>query len=471
MGKTAHSPKLVASHTLKVTANFLRIGAIASFCFALLLLANNGSGVVPRTDTASAFETVASIPFADDAVLERSTTTSTSTTSTTVPPTTAHLVECSSPPDLVAPPDAVVAALQAAAADAAFDGAELSASIWIEGWGEVLAVNPDLQLIPASNQKLLVAIAAYELLEPDTTFRTSIDVVGNDLILRASADPTLSYADINRMTQAIAVTDVSVDRLLVDVSSFPQAPEAPGWLDWDVPQYTGPLSGLMVDNNRWSAEDEFLDDPALFTGHRIATSLVEHGIDVDSVEVGTAPVGHTLAEHESVPVEQILHQMLVHSDNQNADLLLMALGLEATGVGNLEAGADAIDGVLEDSCVPTDGTTDDGSGLSRDNQRSAREIQTALRRIPAADQEVLQSQLPVGGVSGTLANRFRGVLSGRVLAKTGTLRDVRALSGYTTTNSGREVVFSILVNGEPWQARRSLPAIDRLVVAALDIQE
>ena len=461
---------MVVFHTLKVIANFMRVGALAALCFGALLLAANETQVAPTTETVAAIEAVVSIPFSDDVELEPATTTTASTT--TVPLTTlAPPIECSSPPDLVTAPDAVVAALQTAAADAAFEGADLSASIWIEGWGEVLAINPDLQLIPASNQKLLVAIAAYELLEPDTTFRTSIDVVGNDLILRASADPTLSYADINRMAQAVALTDVSVDRLLVDVSSFPQAPEAPGWLDWDVPQYVGPLSGLMVDNNRWSADEDFLDDPALFTGHRIAASLVEQGIEVDAVEIGTAPEGFVLAEHESAPVEQILRQMLVHSDNQNADLLLMALGLETSGVGNLEAGADAVNEVLADSCVPTDGTIDDGSGLSRDNQRSAREIQTALRRIPAADQEILQSQLPVGGVSGTLANRFRGVLAGRVLAKTGTLQDVRALSGYTTTNSGRQVIFSILVNGEPWQARRSLPAIDRLVVAAIDIQE
>ena len=72
----------------------------------------------------------------------------------------------------------------------------------------------------------------------------------------------------------------------------------------------------------------------------------------------------------------------------------------------------------------------------------------------------------MGGVDGTLAARFSGPSTrGRVLAKTGTLRYVNALSGYVTTAGGERLAFAILVNGyrsaDPSASGRA--EIDRLV--------
>jgi len=58
------------------------------------------------------------------------------------------------------------------------------------------------------------------------------------------------------------------------------------------------------------------------------------------------------------------------------------------------------------------------------------------------------STLPIGGEDGSLATRFRGVRNASsVLAKTGSISHVAALSGYATDGTVRRVAFSIVANG------------------------
>ena len=391
-------------------------------------------------------------------------------TATPVPAPTPAPV-CARPTEnVVAAPASVVAALEAAKQHPGFADFDVSASVWVEGWGEVLTVQPDQQLTPASNQKLLVAIAAHTLLDPAARLRTSIELSGSDLVLRAAADPTLTDSAINALTNQVAAAGVTkADRLLIDVSAYPQAPRAAGWLDFQIPTYVGPLSGLMIANNQWASSDEFLADPALLNGQRVLSQLQEAGVDIESVEIDTAPVGIAVAEHFSPTVSDLVGTALLRSDNQHADLLLMELGRVLVGEGTLVAGAAAVDYVLGNLCLPTAATIDDGSGLSRDNQRSARQFQEMLRAVRGPVGDTVRSQLPVAGTSGTLSRRFAAADAGRVQAKTGTLLDARALSGYATTDSGRDVVFSIIVNGEQGRVGQSVAAIDALVTAVLRI--
>jgi D-alanyl-D-alanine carboxypeptidase/D-alanyl-D-alanine-endopeptidase (penicillin-binding protein 4) len=59
-----------------------------------------------------------------------------------------------------------------------------------------------------------------------------------------------------------------------------------------------------------------------------------------------------------------------------------------------------------------------------------------------------REHFPIAGVDGTLSNRFKNSpLKGRLWAKTGTMNESNALSGYLTTASGKTVAFSIMVNG------------------------
>jgi len=69
--------------------------------------------------------------------------------------------------------------------------------------------------------------------------------------------------------------------------------------------------------------------------------------------------------------------------------------------------------------------------------------------------------MPVGGVDGTLARRFKGTpLEGRIFAKTGTLAGVNALSGFMLTRSGETLVFSAFANDRPLAIGSATAALD-----------
>jgi D-alanyl-D-alanine carboxypeptidase/D-alanyl-D-alanine-endopeptidase (penicillin-binding protein 4) len=79
-----------------------------------------------------------------------------------------------------------------------------------------------------------------------------------------------------------------------------------------------------------------------------------------------------------------------------------------------------------------------------------------------------RDSLTIGGVDGTLQNRFkRTAAENNVRGKTGTIDQVSALSGYVTTRSGEKLAFSILTNGIP-QGRARTETIDEIVVALAD---
>jgi D-alanyl-D-alanine carboxypeptidase/D-alanyl-D-alanine-endopeptidase (penicillin-binding protein 4) len=109
----------------------------------------------------------------------------------------------------------------------------------------------------------------------------------------------------------------------------------------------------------------------------------------------------------------------------------------------------------------------DGSGISPDD-RIAPRAYTQL--LAYASQQpwgaAWRDTLPVAGVDGTLSGRFaNSSLKGRMWAKTGTLNEVNALSGYLTAASGKTLAFSILVNGRRPGSDAEARAIDRIAEA------
>jgi D-alanyl-D-alanine carboxypeptidase/D-alanyl-D-alanine-endopeptidase (penicillin-binding protein 4) len=109
---------------------------------------------------------------------------------------------------------------------------------------------------------------------------------------------------------------------------------------------------------------------------------------------------------------------------------------------------------------------DDGSGLSTHDLVAPRALTQLL--VYAAKQPWFagfKAALPVGGVDGSLAGRFTGALKGRVFAKTGTLGESRALSGYVVANSGATVVFSVMVDNHLPGPAAERVIMDRIVEA------
>jgi D-alanyl-D-alanine carboxypeptidase/D-alanyl-D-alanine-endopeptidase (penicillin-binding protein 4) len=85
--------------------------------------------------------------------------------------------------------------------------------------------------------------------------------------------------------------------------------------------------------------------------------------------------------------------------------------------------------------------------------------------------EAWKATFPIAGVDGTLSGRFKtSPLNGKLFAKTGTLNEVNALSGYLIAASGKTLVFSILVNGHLPGSEAEIHAMDRLCEAIAAVE-
>ena len=194
-------------------------------------------------------------------------------------------------------------------------------------------------------------------------------------------------------------------------------------------------------------------DPALYCGTLLRELLAERDVTLQgTVRYGAVPEeATTITEHVSPPLSRILWDMNKPSDNLIAELLLKTIGAEIKGTpGTGEKGLGAINEFLGEIGMEAAGyALADGSGVSRYNLVTTSLLTDLLVYMFhnfAVMPEYLAS-LPVGGVDGTLTRRMRGMAAAGVLrAKTGTLRGITTLAGYTVTADGETVAFSILVS-------------------------
>ena len=194
-------------------------------------------------------------------------------------------------------------------------------------------------------------------------------------------------------------------------------------------------------------------DPALYCGTLLREMLAEQGVTLQgTVRYGEVPEEAVeIIQHVSPSLSRILWEMNKPSDNLIAELLLKTIGAEIKGTpGTGEKGLRVINEFLgEIGMEAASYALADGSGVSRYNLVTASLLTDLLVYMFhnfVVMPEYLAS-LPVGGVDGTLTRRMRGMSAEGVLrAKTGTLRGITTLAGYTVTADGETVAFSILVS-------------------------
>jgi serine-type D-Ala-D-Ala carboxypeptidase/endopeptidase (penicillin-binding protein 4) len=179
----------------------------------------------------------------------------------------------------------------------------------------------------------------------------------------------------------------------------------------------------------------------------------------------------TLASYESKPLLQDVRVINKVSQNLHAEILLRLLGRERGNAGTIEGGLEVLRGFLTQAGISSDQYVFyDGSGLSRQNLVTPHAIVQLLRYCSTQSWGVsYKTTFPIGGMDGSLSERLTAPrLQNRIMAKTGSLGGVKALSGYASTEAGQTVVFSILSNNFNLPAKRVTDAIDGLVQAILD---
>jgi D-alanyl-D-alanine carboxypeptidase/D-alanyl-D-alanine-endopeptidase (penicillin-binding protein 4) len=339
----------------------------------------------------------------------------------------------------------------------------------------VFAQNASLSLRPASNEKLVVALAALDRLGP--AFRIETQVLGKGslvdgvwqgrLFLKGFGDPSLSNYDLARLAAKLreqGVTEVT-GRIVGDESYYDRQRTVRGWKPSYYKEESPPLSALIV--NRARVTKGISDNPAAAAARAFRRALIAAGISVPSHSTtGVADEeAVVLAERRSVELAELVHRMNIVSDNFYAEMLLKQLGARIRGEGTSAAGARVVVRELDQRGVPLAGVKIvDGSGLSSYDRLTARALAALL--ISAWSDPVIQnafvSSLPVAGVSGTLEDRMTTWPAyGRVRAKTGTTTVASALSGYARA----EYVFAVVQNGFPVSVHYARRAQDRFATA------
>ncbi|MBL8858545.1 MAG: D-alanyl-D-alanine carboxypeptidase/D-alanyl-D-alanine-endopeptidase [Planctomycetes bacterium] len=192
-------------------------------------------------------------------------------------------------------------------------------------------------------------------------------------------------------------------------------------------------------------------DPVLLFGGALLDALERGGIQVDGgllrEQRRLEPGARVLAQLVT-PLTSVLVPINTWSNNACADQLFLTMGKRQFGQGTREAGGAATAHALERLGVDARGLVQvDGSGLSRDNRITARQITALVDAVLTGDPSAARAfreSLAVGGETGTLDKRL-AALEGRVHAKTGFIAGTSALSGFLNTVEGRTYAFSILV--------------------------
>lgn len=187
---------------------------------------------------------------------------------------------------------------------------------------------------------------------------------------------------------------------------------------------------------------------------------------------GAIPV-KVMAQHVSLQLSEDVIITNKVSQNLHAELMLHDLarkyecnGYTAEGSGVIRAFLTTRVRIDKDDFVFYD-----GSGLSGHDlvtpRATVRLLEYAAGQPWFAD---WRRSLPVGGVDGSLEHRFtKAPLKGHVFAKTGTLGEARALSGYLDCRSGQTVAFSIMVGNHAPGTSADREVMDKVVEAIADL--
>lgn len=365
-----------------------------------------------------------------------------------------------------------------------------SAAVLDVGTGtELYARSADKAYIPASTMKLLTGAAALALLGPQHRFSTSV-VAGapGQIILVGGGDPYLakktsattfperaSIADLAAATATeLKAAGTKTVKLGYDSSLFSGPGWNPLWPSFYSDQVTV-TSALWVDRGRVSpgSPGPRYSNPPRRAAEAFAAELKRRGITVTATASARAPASAaTIAQVLSMPLDRIVEQLLMVSDNDTSEVLLRHVGLASGASGSIADGAAAVRAELRKLGVWEQGSRiADGSGLARQTKVPAATL-ARLLRLAASDEHpelrALVTGLPVAGVEGSLRIRFyddqslagRGVVRG----KTGTLRKVHSLAGLIRTRDGSLLAYAFVINN-PKNDFASTVWLDRVTTA------
>ncbi|REC73064.1 D-alanyl-D-alanine carboxypeptidase/D-alanyl-D-alanine-endopeptidase [Chryseobacterium elymi] len=397
----------------------------------------------------------------------------------------------------------------------------------------ISSYNENTPLVPASTTKLLTTETALSLLGENYRWMTQLEysgtidengVLNGNLYLIGSGDPSLgtnkagawSYRDIisdfmgglSREGIRKVNGDIIIQTALFK-GNITRLPENVVWLEnnnYYLPVgttreinpaneklimkksgltsekkyfYMSPYANQMVYAEKYEGDGILttkLPDAPAYLANSFRTTLVKSGIGVTGKVIpkmtDAAPESRKLVSaYKSPTLGDIIFYTNQRSDNSLAEALLKTVGFQKMGDQTSESGRIVVTNHLKEENFDMMGLNYmDGSGLSRSNNVTPiSQVKFLTSLMDEKYYKTYFTSLPVGGQSGTLKRMFIGTGNGQVFAKTGTLNKVKTLAGYLKTNSGKTLVFSLMVNNYSGSVDMVKKRMEKILEPALDL--
>lgn len=235
------------------------------------------------------------------------------------------------------------------------------------------------------------------------------------------------------------------------------------------------ISGQVAVGSPAISELAAVPNPTILYLNALREALARNGVFVggSSLDIDDARVkpdygkATLLIDDQSAPLAAIVDVCLKWSRNEYAETLLYSLAPTLTEA-TPEAGLDVMRDTLRSWGVSPDlYVARDGSGLSRNDYVAPDAFVALLAQMWTDPRHAapFRAALPQSAESGSLATRMKDtVAAGRVWAKTGSMSNVRSLSGYLLTLDEEPIAFSFIANGFRVPASQIDAAMDEALV-------
>jgi D-alanyl-D-alanine carboxypeptidase/D-alanyl-D-alanine-endopeptidase (penicillin-binding protein 4) len=236
----------------------------------------------------------------------------------------------------------------------------------------------------------------------------------------------------------------------------------------------GWLAGTIPANREDYILKASITDPPLLISKMLNNNLEASGINISespstirSERKSLSDSVVTITETVSPPLSAIIEVLNHESVNLFAEHLIKELGKKYRNNGSTIAGVNVILEFLNGAGILTDGMfIEDGSGLSPLNAINSEEVVNLLIYMKDRGKNFPEyfSSLPEAGKEGTLKVVFRDpVFESRLRAKSGSMTRVRSYAGYLKSYSGKEIIFSIIINNYNGPSNSIISAIENII--------
>ena len=312
----------------------------------------------------------------------------------------------------------------------------------------IIDINSDTPRIPASNQKILSSAFSLDNLGPNFTLNTSLNVLSDGtLFIEASGDPDFGQTHLRTLISILNTrkynSDLKVPILVVSNDESNWWPSSWSLSDRNE-EYGAPITKYSIASN---SSTNALKNPILNFSRELDRVLKVYNLS-DKYKVITVidqpNLNHkkTINTIYSAPLYILLNLVNSESHNFTSEVIFR------TSLNNWShnfPNEKYLNWLKKQNFNYNNFVFADASGLSRDNRVTTYGLSQFLRRMRKNRySEYYFSSFSILGVRGSLSKVDSPLnLKGKILAKSGTLNNVKSISGMIL---GEGIIFSIIVN-------------------------